>query len=103
VTLTLPVAPLPQVAVQVNVPPFWTLTSLGHFTLVTSELEVESCCLIPDSTAESSTVRVGAELLDSAVPVSESLPHAPRTSAPATRGVMVIVFRCPVGMVLLSA
>jgi hypothetical protein len=93
VTFTLPVAPLLHVAEQVNVAPFSTFWSLGHFTLVTSVLEVESCCLIPDSTAESSTVRVGAELLDSAVFVSESFPHAAMASAPAARAAIVIGFR----------
>src|SRR3954449_3648533 len=56
VTVALPVAPLSKVTVQVNVSPFCTGTSLGHFALVTFVDEVDRSSVTPCSTCASSTV-----------------------------------------------
>src|SRR3954468_9374894 len=82
VTVAFPVAPLSKVTVQVNVSPFCTGTSLGHFALVTFADEVDRSSVMPCSTCASSTV-FGVALV--AVPSLE-LPQPPER-APAAMAV----------------
>ena len=83
VTVALPVAPLSNVTLHVNVSPCSTATSLGHLALVTFADEVDRSALMPCSTWASSTV-FGVALV--AAPLPE-LPHpavsAAAASAPA--------------------
>src|SRR4051794_32293779 len=84
VTLTLPVAPLSHVTEHLNVAPASDFTSVGHFASVSFTSAVESCCLMPLSTAAVSTIRTCGVGLDFAVLDELELPQPVTATAPAT-------------------
>src|SRR3954451_14769973 len=107
VTVAFPVAPLSKVTVQVNVSPFCTATSLGHFALETFVDEVDRLVSIPCSTCASSTVFVCAPVavppLELPQPPAHNAPSATRPAISAAGRLVVLVRRARMLLLLVIA